>query len=165
MSPKDTKIITDKMFQEMVDDFLVKKMVQEDIATKFGIKKTRLRYLFKLAEVKVRDKNNPYWHVNKTPKEVEEMVIEMNKKEKSANKISKQLNIAKATVLKIIRENNLTHTGTKNIWTTKRKKEYIIDHVKNGVEFVMNKYNISSKDYANQKFNEFRRQYGWNPKL
>lgn len=149
----------------MVDDFLVKKMVKEDIAAKFGIKKTRLNYLFKLADVKIRNRNNPYWHREETPKEIERMVIEMNKTEKSANKISIKLKIGKATVLRIIKRHKLKHTGTKNIWTTKRKKEYIIDHVKNGVDFVMSKYNLSSKDYANQKFNEFRRQYGWNPKI
>jgi len=165
MAQKDTKVITDKMFAEMVDDFLVRKMVQEDIAAKFGIKKTRLRYLFKLADIKIRDRNNPYWHREENPEEIKRIVIEMNKTEKSANKIGIKLNISKHTVLKIIKENNLKHTGTKNKWTTKRKKEFIIEHVKNGVEFVMNKYNLSSKDYANQKFNEFRRQYGWNPKI
>lgn len=165
MAPRDTKVITNEMFAEMVDDFLVKKMVREDIAYKFGIKKTRLVYLFKLAGVKARDKNNPYWHINKTPKEVEEMVIEMNKTEKSANKISNKLNVGKATVLRIIRKNKLKHTGTKNVWTEKRKKEYIIDYTKNGVEFVMNKYNLTSKYYANEKFYEFREQYGWKPRI
>ena len=165
MAAKDTTVITEKMFAEMVDDFLVRKMVQEDIASKFGIKKTRLRYLFKLAGIKARDKSNPYWHVNKTTKEIEKMVIEMNKTEKSANKIAKNLKIAKATVLRILKEYDLKHTGTKNVWTVKKKKEYIVDYVNYGIEFVMNKYKLTSKDYTNELFYEFREQYGWNPKL
>ncbi len=165
MAQKDTKVITDKMFAEMVDDFLVRKMVQEDIAAKFGIKKTRLKYLFKLAGIKIRDKDNPYWHIDKSQQEIEKLVIEMNKTEKSANKIGMKLNISKHVVLRIIKENKLKHTGTKNIWTEKRKKEYIAEYIKNGVEFVMKKYNLTSKYYANEKFYEFREQYGWNPKL
>lgn len=165
MAPKDTKVITNEMFSEMVEDFLVRNMIQEDIATKFGIKKTRLKYLFKLAGIKIRDKDNPYWHVDKSQQEIEKMVIEMNKTEKSANKIGIKLNISKHAVLRIIKENKLKHTGTKNVWTEKRKKEYIVEYIKNGVEFVMRKYNLTSKYYANEKFYEFREQYGWNPKL
>lgn len=145
MPEQDKRIITEEMFAEMKDDYLVKKMSHAKIALKFNLKTNRVKYLFFVKYSITRKKKKTFPVVERTFDELKKLVIKKIKENKSINRISEELVVSKYWVIKIVEENNLVVHNPRISWTNKRKREFIEMFNRDGKEIAAKYYRLTKK--------------------